>query len=416
MNKKRINKKKQTRRNNKKKFSILRFLFRVWIFSFLATIISGLVIVLYFSNTLPNLDNLQTAVRIPSVVIQTYDGDVLGTYGDFYCDLVSVDDMPEYVSKAFIAIEDKRFFQHFGLDIIGIARAAYKNFITRRVVEGGSTITQQLAKNILICAKDVTYFDKSYSRKIKEFLLAIWLEYKFTKKQILMMYLNRIYFGGGTYGIDAASRKYFGKSAKELTVFEAAVLAGLLKAPSKYNPASNAKNSKERAILVLHAMERCGFIKNVNKIVTQQSEEAFKFNQIKKKNYMYFADYAYEKAKSILGTINDDIVVVTTLDVVKQQNLEKAVEFCQHRYFKRYNCSQIAAVLLDTNGQILAMVGGVDYTSTQFNRATNAMRMLGSVFKIFVILFQLEIGHQKITTGMSVVKFLYWRVLQNQLM
>jgi penicillin-binding protein 1A len=349
---------------------------------------------LYFSNSLPNLQHLKTEIRNPAVTIQTYDGKIIGSYGDLYEDVVSISDLPKHVTAAFMSVEDKRFFQHFGIDFIGFVRAAYRNYVSGKVVQGGSTITQQLAKNILIGEGVVTHYDRSISRKIKELLLAIWLEYKFTKADILMMYLNRVYFGAGTYGIDAASRKYFGKSAKFLSIFESAILAGLLKAPSKYSPSNHPNYAYERAMIVLRAMEEQGFIKSSEKIEKQQAKAAFEYDNKSKKGYMYFCDYVYEQAKKILGDIEDDIVIVTTFNEDIQKAADEAIEFYLRTERENYKFDQAAFICMNRDGAILAIIGGASYSMTQFNRATQAVRMPGSAFKIFVYGAALEYGYQ----------------------
>jgi penicillin-binding protein 1A len=351
-------------------------------------------VLFYFSSGLPDLQNLKTEIRSPSVTIQTYDGKIIGSYGDLYEDMVHVSDLPKHVIAAFMSIEDKRFFQHFGIDFIGLFRAVYRNYVTGKVVQGGSTITQQLAKNILIGEELVTYYDRTIGRKIKELLLAVWLEYKFTKSEILMMYLNRVYFGAGTYGIDAASRKYFNKSAKHLSTFEAAILAGLLKAPSRYSPSNHPNYAYERAMIVLNAMEEQGFIKSAKEVEKRESKAAFEHDAKPNIGSMYFCDYAYEAAKKILGEIEDDIVVVTTFDEAKQAAAEEAVEFYIKTEGQTYNFSQVAFICMKRDGAIMAMIGGANYTMTQFNRATQAERFSGSAFKIFVYGAALEYGYQ----------------------
>ncbi|MDR1488284.1 MAG: transglycosylase domain-containing protein [Holosporales bacterium] len=343
---------------------------------------------------MPDLNNLQTAIRNPSVIVQTYDGEIVASYGDMYEDVVEVKDLPKYVPEAFMAVEDKRFLYHFGVDFIGFFRALYKNFISGKVVEGGSTITQQLAKNILIGESIVTHYDKSIARKVKELLLAVWLEHKFTKSEIMMMYLNRVYFGAGTYGIDAASRKYFNKQARYLSIYESAILAGLLKAPSKYSPSSHSKNSKERARIVLEAMQEQKFIKNADEIENKESGTAFSTENKIESNRLYFGDFVYEQAKKILGDIEDDITVVTTLDLDKQKAAEEAVNFYFDSESERYKFSEAAFICIDRNGGVLSMVGGRNYTSSQFNRVTQAFRMPGSAFKIFVYGAAIEYGYQ----------------------
>jgi penicillin-binding protein 1A len=357
-----------------------------------------MLIVVYIAKDIPDVNDLKTNVRNPSIEIQTYDGQIIGSSGDLYEDVVSVEDLPAHVPQAFMAIEDRRFLYHFGLDIVGFVRALYQNYISGQIVQGGSTITQQLAKNILVLEGMVTHYDRSISRKIKELVLAFWLERKFSKSQIMMMYLNRVYFGAGAYGIDAASKKYFNKSAKNINTFEAAVLAGLLKAPSKYSPFGNFDIAKDRAKTVLLAMENQGYITDANEILKSESAiyEGFGkiFERKKLNSYMFFCDYIYDQARRILGDITEDIVVVSTFNPRFQQEAEKAIETQLKKDGELYKISQAAFVCLGKDGAILAMVGGRSYTSTQFNRVTQAYRQMGSAFKVFVYGAALEFGYQ----------------------
>ncbi|MBR1479371.1 MAG: transglycosylase domain-containing protein [Alphaproteobacteria bacterium] len=374
--------------------SFAKILFKyAFYFAFSGFVAIGLVL-LYFSRDLPDLQNLTTAVRVPAVTIQTYDGKIVGSYGDLYEDVVRVENLPKHVPAAFMAVEDKRFFQHFGIDVIGFTRAFYQNYVAHRVVQGGSTITQQLAKNILIAEGVVTHYDRSIGRKIKELLLAFWLEYKFTKSEILMMYLNRVYFGAGTYGIDAASKKYFGKPATKLSIFEAAILAGLLKAPTKYNPSNHPNYAHERALIVLRAMEEQGYIKSVKEVEQREAKVVFAEKGKSQQNFMYFCDYVYEQAKKILGEIEDDIVVVTTLDEQKQRAAEEAVEFFLKTEGEKFKFKQASFICLNRDGAVQALVGGNGYSSSQFNRAVQANRMPGSAFKIFIYGAAIEHGYQ----------------------
>jgi penicillin-binding protein 1A len=381
-------------KRKKKKKSFIKIFFRYCLYFALCGVVGIGIILLYFSSGLPDLKNLKTEIRNPAVTIQTYEGKIIGSYGDLYEDVIKIEDLPKHVPITFMAVEDKRFFQHFGIDFIGFFRAVYQNYISHKVVQGGSTITQQLAKNILIAEGVVTHYDRSISRKIKELLLAFWLEYKFSKSDILMMYLNRVYFGAGTYGIDAAARKYFNKSAKSLTLFESAILAGLLKAPTKYNPSNHPNYAHERALIVLKAMEDQGYIKSAQEIEKTQAKDAFSEGMKPKQNYMYFCDYAYEQAKKILGEIEDDIVVVTTFDEKKQLAAEEVVEFYIKTEGENYKFSQAAFICLNRDGAVLAMVGGKGYSATQFNRAVQANRMSGSAFKIFIYGAAIEYGYQ----------------------
>lgn len=387
-----MNKKRNFRKNKKKSFIGILFKYCIYL-AFSGAICIGCIF-LYFSRDLPNLNNLKTEIRTPGVIIQTYDGNIIGSYGDLYEDVVRVESLPEYVPIAFMAIEDKRFFQHFGIDFIGFIRAIYQNYVSHRVVQGGSTITQQLAKNILITEGVVTHYDRSIKRKIKELLLAFWLEHKFSKSEIMMMYLNRVYFGAGTYGIDAASRKYFNKPATKLSVFEAAILAGVLKAPTKYNPSNHPNYAYDRAMTVLKAMEEQGYIKSAKEIEKKQSKAAFENNKNSKRNYMYFCDYTYDQAKKILGEIEDDIIIVTTFNESKQQAAEKAVDYYLKNEGSNYKFTQASFICLGRDGAIQALIGGNGYSATQFNRAVQANRLPGSAFKIFIYGAALEYGYQ----------------------
>lgn len=355
--------------------------------------IGGLFV--YLAKDLPDITKIQTESRSASVEIQSYDGTVIGSYGDLYESVVLVQSLPSHVIEAFIAIEDKRFFSHFGIDIIGLCRAIYQNYRNKNIVQGGSTITQQLAKNILICEEQIKHNDRSISRKIKELLLALWIEYKFSKNDIIMMYLNRVYFGGGTYGIGAAAKKYFNKSAKDLTIFESAILAGSLKAPGYYNPA-NITQAKKRAKLVLKKMEQQGYINSANNVISKEGKAAFDHTmQLKMHNNTnYYCDFAYEQAKKILGEINSDIVVITTFNKHHQKVADEAVNYFYNTEHNNYNFSQVSFISLERDGAVTSMIGGMDYNKSQFNRAVNASRLVGSTFKMFIYGAALEYGYQ----------------------
>jgi penicillin-binding protein 1A len=208
---------------------LYNFLVSAVIFAF----VTGFFIFLFFIHDMPDLDNLETKGRRASIVFESYDGKTIAVYGDLFRRVVKIDDLPKHVGNSVIAIEDRRFYKHCGIDFYGIARAIWINLLHRRIVQGGSTLTQQLAKNLFLS------HSKSLKRKIQEFVLALWLEKKFTKKQILSAYLNRVYFGGGAYGIDAAAYRFFGKRAYQLTLYESAKLAGVLKSPATYSPFYN---------------------------------------------------------------------------------------------------------------------------------------------------------------------------------
>jgi penicillin-binding protein 1A len=214
------------------------------------------VVVGYFALTLPDTGELTRAERRPSVTILAADGSLLTTYGDLFGQPLTLKEMSPYLPKAVIATEDRRFYSHFGVDLIGLARAAFANLSAGHVVQGGSTITQQLAKNLFLTR------ERSLSRKIQETLLALWLEHRFTKNQILEIYLNRVYLGAGTYGVDAAAHRYFKKSARQTNLYESAAIAGLLKAPTRFNPTRDREKAAARTAQVLGKMVDAGFIAN----------------------------------------------------------------------------------------------------------------------------------------------------------
>ena len=348
--------------------------------------------VLWFSQDLPDLGALSVQTRKPSVTIQTPDGTVLGTYGDLYEDMIPVADLPAYVPQALMAVEDRRFEYHFGVDFIGLIRAAYTNYKAQRVVQGGSTLTQQLAKNILQTHGLFTINDKSIKRKIQEVLLAMWLEWKFTKPQIMTMYLNRVYLGSATFGIDAAARTYFNKSARNLTVFEAALIAGLLKAPSYYTPSKNPKKSIERATVVLRLMQEAGYIKEYESYLKQGEVDLANIQLTQGKGGRYFADWVYESIPSVIGPITKDIVVITTLDTDMQRHAEMVTKYYNETMGKELKASQVAFIAMSPEGAVKALVGGRNYAESQYNRATQAFRQPGSSFKTFVYLAAMEAG------------------------
>lgn len=350
------------------------------------------LVILWFAQDLPDLGSLSVQSRKPSVIVQTHDGTILGTYGDLYEDMVPVSDLPPYVPQALMAVEDRRFEYHFGVDFIGLIRAAYTNYKAQRVVQGGSTLTQQLAKNILQTHGLFSIQDRSMKRKIQEVLLALWLEWKFTKPQIMTMYLNRVYLGSATYGIDAAARTYFNKSARNLTVFEAAVIAGLLKAPSSYTPSKNPKKSIERATTVLRLMQEAGYIKEYESHLRQGEVDLANIQLAQGKGGKYFADWVYDSIPSIIGAITKDIVVITTLDTDMQRHAEMVTKYYNETMGKELKASQIAFIAMSPDGAVKALVGGRNYAESQYNRATQAFRQPGSSFKTFVYLAGMEAG------------------------
>ncbi|MEI8295799.1 MAG: PBP1A family penicillin-binding protein [Alphaproteobacteria bacterium] len=384
--------KKTTKKAPRRRKPIWGFLLKSFLFlAIWGTIFFGFTMV-WFTYDLPNIGKLQMAVRKPSVTVQSQDGKIIGTYGDLYEDMIRVQDLPPYVPQAFLAIEDRRFYSHFGVDMIGIVRAAYTNYRADRVVQGGSSITQQLAKNFLITQGLFVQNDRSLRRKIQEALMAVWLEWHFSKDQILTIYLNRVYFGAGTFGIDAASRKYFGKSAKQLSVLEAAIIAGLLKAPSRYSPAYHPQRAIDRAKIVLQQMVEAGFLQNTQNYMQESGAVIANKEAGGNQSLRFFTDWIYETVPNYISVDDQDLVVITTLDPFIQEKAERVGLAKFSEMAKDLRTTEIGIVLLTTDGAIKAMVGGVDYTQNQYNHVAVAKRQPGSAFKIFIYLAALESG------------------------
>ena len=331
---------------------------------------------------LPETESIQIS-RQPSITFLDKDGRIIASYGDVYGQSIQFSDLPENLINAVIVTEDKSFFSHPGVDFRGVIRAAYTNIKKRRIVQGGSTITQQLAKNLFLTP------ERSFTRKLHELILSFWLEMRFSKEQILSIYLNRVYLGSGTYGVQAASEKYFNKKVEDLSLYESAVIASLLKAPSKYNPIANFELSKKRASLVLNNMAKNNMIsiKEVNKAKFNNTKYS-KFTNAPKST-RYFVDWLLPRVKSYVGEIEKDLIVRTTLDVKLQKIAEKSLINVNSKF---ESAEQSSLVALDLNGGIIAMIGGTDYGDTQFNRVTQAKRQPGSAFKLFVYLAGLESG------------------------
>jgi penicillin-binding protein 1A len=304
-------------------------------------------------------------------------GNEIGKRGILQDDSFELDELPDHVIKAVLATEDRRFFEHFGIDFFGLARAIVENARAGGVVQGGSTLTQQLAKNLFLTN------ERTLTRKIDEAFLSLWLETNLTKREILKLYLDKAYMGAGTFGIAAASEYYFGKSAKDLSLAEAAMLAGLFKAPTKYAPHINLPAARARAKEVLINMVQAGFMTE-GQIVAALRNPATPIDQSEIYTPNYFLDWAFEEVKRIAGSKYRVLTVKTTIDVNLQKQAEQAVESNLRQYGKQKRVNEAAAVLMEPTGAVVAIVGGRDYGKSQFNRATDAKRQPGSSFKPFV--------------------------------
>lgn len=390
-------KKGKTGKSAKKRKSIFATFFKTLFMLGLWGCMLGGLMLMWFAQDLPDIKKLQGGVRRPSVTIQANDGTVIGNYGDLHEEVIKVQDLPKHVPQALMAVEDRRFYYHFGIDFIGLIRASIRNYKAGRVVQGGSTITQQLAKDFLFSQGLFPHNDRSYKRKVQEVLLALWLEWNFTKEQIMTIYLNRVYLGTGTFGIDAAAHRYFEKSARDLTVFEAALIAGLLQAPSRYSPVANPQRSKNRAKVVLELMKEAGFIASYEKDLELGSKQLEEIKLREEKGYKYFTDWIYESIPDYVGALDQDVVVITTLDPVIQQRAEHVVKHHIDTFGDELKVHEGALIAIRPQGEIMAMVGGKSYAQSQFNCVTQGKRQPGSAFKPFVFLAALENGYTEDT-------------------
>lgn len=348
---------------------------------------AALVLLLsYFCYDLPSVEEVRPLEVRPGIAVLAADGTLIARYGGVRVEHVALSDLPPYVGHAVLAIEDRRFYSHPGIDLLGLARAMSANARAGRWAQGGSTLTQQLAKNLFLSP------DKTLRRKAQEALMALWIERRFSKDEILEAYLNRVYFGSGAYGIDAAARAYFGKRAADLDLWEGAMLAGLLKAPSRFSPSANPRLAEERAKIVLRAMREAGYI------TADMEKTALRGGRVRPQAAepgelaRYFADWVVSQIDGYAGGFGGDIVVRTTFDTRLQRMAEEkaAALFAQLKPEDRI--SQMALVTLAKDGAVLAMIGGRDFSASQFNRATQARRQPGSAFKPFVFLAALEAG------------------------
>ena len=342
-------------------------------------------------------DNWLKKQDLAVVFLDRY-GSEIGKRGIKHDDSASLEDMPDHFLKAVLATEDRRFYDHYGIDLIGTARAISVNTRASGVVQGGSSLTQQLAKNLFLTN------ERSLERKVKEAFLALWLESRLSKRDILKLYLDRAYMGGGTFGATAAAEFYFGKSIKELTLAESAMLAGLFKAPTKYAPHVNLPAARARANDVLSNMVEAGLLSE-GQIYAARRNPATPVDRRRDITADYYLDWAFGEAKRLLdaGKLGDDRVVTikTSLDMNIQRRTESVIETMLRQHGNDYDAEQGGAVVMDIDGAMRAIVGGRDYGASQFNRATDALRQPGSAFKPYV--YAAALMANKITRTSTVV-------------
>jgi len=363
-------------------------LFRVTLNVLVVVAIVVVALLGYLAYTLPLSDDFERKQLQFSTTLVADNGEIFAMRGHFSGEILNLSEIPRHLAQAVVSIEDHRFYDHFGLDPIGMARAAVVNLLAGEVRQGGSTITQQLAKLMFLSS------ERTFKRKVQEAMIALWLEHRLSKEAILVRYLNKVYLGAGAYGVDGAAQRYFNKSARELTLAESAMLAGLIRAPSYLAPTRNLEAARERARLVLQTMVQ-------NEFITQATAETADIDKIKlavspntqiTAGSRYYADWIAAQAKSILGPLSADLTVQTSLNVKLQGLAERTLSHWLKEEGRRRNVEQGAMIVLDHQGAVLAMVGGRNYDESQFNRATQAHRQPGSLFKLFVYLAAFDAG------------------------
>ena len=358
----------------------LRRIVQIGLVATLGSLISLVVAVSVAYSTLPSFSDLKSSPNGQMIRVHAADGTVLVSMGPSYGQWLDYGQLPATMKTAMVAVEDRRFHSHLGVDPVGIVRSFYVRAVKGRFTQGGSTITQQLARNVFLTN------DKTWTRKIREIILALALERKFTKDQILELYLNRVYFGGGAYGVDAASRKFFGHPADRLSLGEAAVISGLVKAPSNYSPTADAQAAIGRAGVVLEVMRDQGII-TAEQAADAAPDKIVFAPEPQQNSVRYFTDWALPQLDTMIDATNGPIDVWTTLDLNMQRAADAAI------VANTPDGTQGALVSLDRDGAVRAMVGGKDYVGSIYNRATQAVRQPGSAFKLFVYLAALEAGH-----------------------
>lgn len=389
--KKRAPRPERTSRKSKKQEQAsgsFRWLRRLFYWSFVLMLWGGIAlagVVIYIAAKMPPTSDWAIPDRPPNVKILDVNGKLIANRGTTGGEAIGLREMSPFIPQAVIAIEDRRFYSHYGVDPIGLGRAVFTNITKGRAVQGGSTITQQLAKNLFLSP------DRTLERKVQEVMLALWLEHTYTKDQILEMYLNRVYLGSGAYGVDAASRRYFDKSAKDVNLTEAATLAGLLKAPSRLSPARDPKAANDRAKLVLAAMRDQGMI-GLKEQAIAESEPPTRAAAYWSGSENYVADAVLSELPKLIGETKSDVTIHTTVDLDLQKVGEEAIRDLISQNGKKMDVSQGALVSIDGTGAVRAMIGGYDYANSQFDRASEARRQPGSTFKPFVYLTALEQG------------------------
>lgn len=353
--------------------------------AFVWALLAFFVFAIYLVHDLPSIDAKAPPPSEPGMVIVARDGSTLAAYGDVYGDWLTFQEFPQSLISALIATEDRRFFSHIGIDMKGILRAGLRNIMAGDVVEGGSTITQQLAKNLFLSQ------ERTLRRKVQEVILAIWLEFRLSKEDIISLYLNRSFFGNRAYGVDAASRIYFGHDARTLSLPEAALLVGILKAPTALAPTRDYWQSVERSHEVLGSMADAG-LATKEEVAIAKAQPPKVMKSLVGTDARYFTDWVVSTLPATLKASRESLVVETTLDPRVQELAERALARSLNTDGIPGNITQGAVLVMTVDGSVLAMVGGRSYSESQFNRVTQAKRQPGSAFKLFVYMAALDAG------------------------
>ncbi len=353
----------------------------LWVFTISA------IYVLYVFHDLPSIDNLEELHKNRKVTILDSSGNILANFGDLYGHYVNYYEIPRNLRNAVIATEDRKFFNHYGVDPIGILRAAIANLRAGHTVQGGSTITQQLAKIVFLSPK------RTLKRKLQEALLAVQLEYRYSKQRLFSIYLNRVYLGAGLYGIDSAAKYYFGKNVDQLNLYESAIIAGLLKAPSKFSPTNNPMLAGQRAYQVLLNMYDEGYISKKQLMSASKNPVKIETRMLGSIKKHYFTRWVYDQIPELIDDQDSNLIVKTTLNLKFQKIAQSALTSQLDKIAEKRKVEQGAVVLIGEDGKILAMVGGRDFGTSPYNRATQSKRQAGSAFKIFVYAAAMEAGY-----------------------
>ncbi|MEM6603450.1 MAG: transglycosylase domain-containing protein, partial [Pseudomonadota bacterium] len=360
-----------------------------WLISFLIIGVIALFLLVKLSDhiisDLPDPRALADPRENVSIRVKSATGDDIGIRGSYFAGEVKLSDVSPHLLNAIMAVEDRNFYTHFGFDPAGILRALLKNMQSGRVVQGASTLTQQLAKDLFLDA------ERSYARKIKELLYAIKIESTYSKDRIFELYLNRVYLGAGLYGVKAAAERYFGKHPRDLNIAESALIAGLLKAPSRYAPTNNPVRSHERAAVAVEAMYRTGYITQSERDYAVAFPAEFQMSVLGK-GFGYVADRITDIVPRLIGSLDRDVIVTTTINSHLQAISDVLVDDFVSNMGTQKGFQQAAFIALDDNGAVLAMTGGKSYAETPFNRTMQAFRQPGSAFKPFVYAAAFERG------------------------